>query len=372
MKSSAKVNLFDYNRAALQAYLLSIEESPTHAVKILKWIHCHQISDFFAMTTLSSRLQNKLQAQAVVTWPQLVKETASQDGTLKWLLSLNDHNAIETVYIPESNRGTLCISSQVGCSLNCSFCATAKAGFNRNLTTAEIIGQIAWAKKRLADLADRVPLPITNVVLMGMGEPLLNYKAVLPALDLMLDVCAYGLSKYRVTLSTSGLVPALRELRQDSPISVAISLHAPNNQLRDQLVPLNKKFPLEVLMPVCRDYYPLHSKQKILFEYVMLAGINDQLSHAEELSELLKSIHCKVNLIPFNPFSGSSYHCSDPATIKSFQEYLIQKKIPTWVRRKRGDDIDAACGQLAGKIKNLVGARRSAQFRHSDESQNPV
>ncbi len=343
-----QVNLLDYNRAALEKFLVSIGESPRNALKLLKWIHQRRITDFAQMHDLSLRLKNKLQAQSTIIFPELLKETLSEDGTIKWLLKLQDHNAIETVYIPArvpTSRGTLCISSQAGCSLQCSFCATAKAGFNRNLTTAEIIGQVAWAVGRVS---------ITNVVLMGMGEPLLNYQAVLPALDLMLDVGAYGFSKYRVTLSTSGLVPALQQLQQDSPVSLAVSLHAPNNGLRDQLVPLNKRFPLEILMPLCRDYFPAQSKQKVLFEYVMLAGVNDQLSHAEELSILLKNFRCKVNLIPFNPFPGSDYTCSAPETIDKFQAYLIDKNIPTWVRRRRGHDIAAACGQLAGKIQNIV------------------
>lgn len=348
--SDTRVNLLDYNRGALEKFLVSIDESPRNAAKLLKWIHQRRITAFAQMNDLSLRLKNKLQTQTTVVFPELLKETFSEDGTIKWLLKLHDHNAIETVYIPEQNRGTLCISSQAGCSLQCSFCATAKAGFNRNLTTAEIIGQVAWASKHVS---------ITNIVLMGMGEPLLNYQAVLAALDLMLDVGAYSFSKYRVTLSTSGLVPALQQLQHESPVSLAVSLHAPNNALRDQLVPLNKKFPLEILMPLCRDYYPPQSKQQVLFEYVMLAGVNDQLSHAEELSMLLKNFRCKVNLIPFNPFLGSGYTCSDPANIDKFQKYLIRKNIPTWVRRRRGIDIDAACGQLAGKIKNIVPYRAS-------------
>jgi 23S rRNA (adenine2503-C2)-methyltransferase len=336
------VNLLGFSRAKLQEFLLSIDENPKQAPKLLKWIHRRQVTDFSKMSDLSLRLQKKLQAQAMVALPQLRQETRAKDGVFKWLLSLNDHKAIETVYIPENDRGTLCISSQVGCSLNCSFCATAKMDFGRNLRVEEVVGQLAWAIQRLQK-------PITNVVLMGMGEPLLNYQAVLQAIELMLDDCAYGLSKYRVTLSTAGLVPALQRLRDDSRVSLAISLHAPNNALRDQLVPLNKKFPLETLIPICRHYFPQKSKQKILFEYVMLAGVNDQLHHAEELSVLIKEIPCKVNLIPFNPFPGTDYVCSDEHSIQEFQDFLIQKNIPTWVRRTRGDEIYAACGQLAGE-----------------------
>ncbi len=248
-------------------------------------------------------------------------------------------------------RGTLCISSQVGCGLNCRFCATAQSGFNRNLTTDEIIGQLWWA-------AARVP-KITNVVMMGMGEPLLNYGPVVSALNLMLDHCAYGLSKYRVTVSTAGLVPAMQKLRIDSPVSLAVSLHAPNNDLRSQLIPLNKKYPLEQLIPVCREYYPAHSKQTVLFEYVMLAEINDSLSHARQLVELVSDIRCKVNLIPFNPFPGAAYQCSSPEAIASFQGHLMSSGIQTWVRRTRGDDIEGACGQLAGRFKDRTGRKKS-------------
>lgn len=337
------------SRPAMAGFLSSLDEPPARARSLIQWIHQRRTLDFAQMPDLNQRLRGKLVSSAAIAVPVLRHEQISADGTHKWLLNLEDGNAIETVYIPEQDRGTLCISSQVGCGLNCRFCATAQAGFNRNLTTAEIIGQLWWAMSRVPK--------ITNVVMMGMGEPLLNYDAVLAALDLMLDNCAYGLSKYRVTVSTAGLAPAMERLRQESPVSLAVSLHAPNNALRSQLVPLNKKYPLEVLIPICRDYFPSRSKQTVLFEYVMLAGVNDQLEHARELANLLKDVRCKVNLIPFNPFRGTSYRCSDSQTIAVFQAYLISAGIPTWVRRTRGEDIDGACGQLSGQFTDRTGRK---------------
>lgn len=339
---SANANLFDFNRAAMGDFLSTLGESPGKAPLIIRWLHQRRVLDFDQMPGLSRRLRTQLKAHATILIPRLLQENQSDDGTIKWLLQLTDGNAIETVYMPNVGRGTLCISSQVGCGLNCRFCATAQAGFNRNLTTAEIIGQVWWA-------LSQIPV-ITNVVLMGMGEPLLNYDAVTPALDLMLDDYAYGLSRHRVTVSTAGLAPAMERLKQESPVSLAVSLHAPNNALRSELVPLNKKYPLEILVPLCRDYFPARAKQTILFEYVMLDGVNDHLAHAEELSVLLQGVRCKVNLIPFNPFMGAAYQCSPPETISAFQAYLISEGIPTWIRRTRGRDIDGACGQLAGRF----------------------
>ncbi len=331
-------NLLNLNRSSLANFLASIGESPQRAAVLTKWIHQRKVTNFNQMQNLKQALRVKLQAYSTIQVPQLLQEQLSVDGTYKWLLRLRDGNAIETVFIPELNRGTLCVSSQAGCSLNCSFCATAQAGFNRNLSLDEIIGQVWWASFRLGQISDQeqASLIIKNVVMMGMGEPLLNYSAVVAAMELMLDDFAYGLSKYRVTLSTAGLVPAMQRLRQESPVSLAVSLHAPNNTLRSQLVPLNKKYPLEVLMPICRDYFPETSKQKILFEYVMLAQVNDQKGHAQELANLLQGIRCKVNLIPFNPFPGSQFNCSHSDSIEYFQEYLTSQGIPTWVRRTRG------------------------------------
>lgn len=334
----------------MAGFLSSLDESPHRAKAIIQEIHQRRAIHFEQMGRLNKNLRLKLQTNANISIPTLIQEQISADGSCKWLLKLQDGNAIETVYMPTERRGTLCISSQVGCGLNCRFCATAQAGFNRNLTTAEIIGQLWWA-------LSKTPL-ITNVVLMGMGEPLLNYSAVVAALDLMLDDCAYGLSKYRVTVSTAGLVPAMERLRQDSPVSLAVSLHAPNNSLRSELVPLNNKYPLEVLMPVCRDYFPVGSKQNVLFEYVMLAGVNDQIEHANQLVDLVKDIRCKINLIPFNAFPGSKYRRSDPQAINDFQNYLMDREIPVWVRRTRGEDVDGACGQLSGKFKDRTGRKK--------------
>lgn len=328
----------------MAGFLSELDESPSRARSIIQAIHRRRLTHIDQMQDLNQRLRQKLSTHAVIEFPELMQERLAADGVYKWLLKLTDGQAIETVYIPP---GTLCVSSQVGCGLNCRFCATAQAGFNRNLTTAEIIGQLWWATAKVPE--------ITNVVLMGMGEPLLNYSAVLPALDLMLDHYAYGLSKYRVTLSTAGLVPAMQRLREDSTVSLAVSLHAPNNALRSQLVPLNKKYPLEALMPVCRSYYPEKSKQCVLFEYVMLAGVNDQMEHAKELVDLLAGMRCKVNLIPFNPYKGASYACSSAEAIADFQNYLMEADISTWVRRTRGDEIDGACGQLAGKFADRTG-----------------
>jgi 23S rRNA (adenine2503-C2)-methyltransferase len=338
------INLLNLNRAQMAGFLTNLEEPPARARSLIQWIHQRRVTDFSQMSDLNLPLRAKLSANCSIQFPQLIQEQCAEDGVYKWLLKLADGQAIETVFIPP---GTLCISSQVGCGLNCSFCATAKAGFNRNLTTAEIIAQLWWASSR--------DFEITNVVMMGMGEPLLNYESVVEALDLMLDDYAYGLSKYKVTVSTAGMIPAMQRLRQDSPVSLAVSLHAPNNALRSQLVPLNKKYPLEVLMPVCRDYFPKRSKQCVLFEYVMLAGVNDQTEHAKELAALLKDMRCKVNLIPFNSFKGARYTCSSAQAITDFQNRLIAAGIPTWVRRIRGDKIEGACGQLAGQFTDRTG-----------------
>lgn len=355
--SAKKINLFDYNQAELETFFVGLGESKFRARQLLQWLHKDKVTDFSLMLNISKPLREKLQNLAENVLPQVIYRQRSKDGTCKWLLRLHDGNAIETVYIPEPKRGTLCISSQVGCALNCSFCATAKEGFNRNLSTSEIIGQLWVAQQELAAInaEKNSSLRITNVVMMGMGEPLLNYSAVLKAMDLMITDLAYGLSKYRVTLSTSGLVPALKQLRQDSSVSVAVSLHAPNDELRNQLVPLNKKYPLAELIPLCKDYYPRESKRCITFEYVMLANINDRLSHAQELVRLLSRVPCKVNLIPFNPFPQTQYQSSSYQDILAFQNYLIAANIPTWIRKTRGQDIAAACGQLAGDMTDRTG-----------------
>lgn len=352
---NAKANLMNFSQEELIAFFADMGEPSYRAIQAIQWIHQNGVTDFQQMTNFGKSLRDKLTAAAEIKPLEIAFEKKSHDGTHKWLFRLNDGNAIETVFIPEANRGTLCVSSQVGCALNCSFCATGKEGFNRNLTLAEIIGQVWMAVRRLSPLGPKKQAGVTNVVMMGMGEPLLNYPVVLKALQLMMDDRAYGLSKYRVTVSTAGVIPALKQLQQDSQASLAVSLHAPNDELRNQLVPLNRKYPLIELMDACRSYFPLGSKRKVTFEYVMLDGVNDSLLQARQLIKLLKNVPCKMNLIPFNPFSKSLYKTSPPETVIQFQNELTKGGIPTWVRKTRGDDIDAACGQLAGEITDRTG-----------------
>jgi len=330
----------------------SMGEPQFRATQLTQWIHQRGVMNFDDMSNLSKLFREKLKAETCITLLETISDQTSSDGTRKFLFRLYDGNAIETVFIPEKTRGTLCVSSQVGCALNCSFCSTGKEGFNRNLSLAEIIGQVFLVRDKLKD---KPRLTITNVVMMGMGEPLLNYPPVIEAMDLMTHDLAYGLSKYRVTLSTSGVVPMMLQLKKDSPVSLAVSLHAPTNELREQLVPINKKYPLEVLMPVCRNYFPADSKRCIVFEYVMLKNINDSLTHAKQLIRLLDNMPCKVNLIPFNPFPKTNYVCSDMETILAFQNRLTAAGIKTWIRKTRGEDIDGACGQLAGDFTDRTG-----------------
>lgn len=348
--SKAKTNLLGLDKKCLQDFFIDLGEKPYRALQILKWIHSNGVQDFKAMTNLSKALQQKLADHACIVTPEILHEKKAADGTYKWLLKLSDGNCIETVFIPEKTRGTLCISSQVGCILNCDFCSTGKQGFNRNLTTAEIISQLWIAIRKLSKINGVHDHTVTNVVMMGMGEPLLNYDNVLCALNLMLDDHAYGLSKRRVTVSTAGVIPAMRALREQSDVALAVSLHAPNDELRNQLVPLNKKYPLHDLMAVCRDYFHKDKKRAIVMEYVMLASVNDRPLHAKQLIRLLQNIRVKVNLIPFNPFPHTTYQRSSPESIDHFKNLLLKAGIHTTVRRTRGDDIDAACGQLVGQV----------------------
>lgn len=356
MKSTApnpqRVHLFDYPLAEMRAYFNEIGEKPFRAQQLLQWIHRDGIVDFEQMTNLSKSLRQHLQDTADVGVAEIVSEHISRDGTIKWLLKLDGGNCIETVFIPESGRGTLCVSSQVGCALNCSFCSTGKQGFNRNLSTAEIIGQLWLANNRLKALD--TGQKVTNVVMMGMGEPLLNETNVIKAMDLMMDDHAYGLSKYRVTLSTSGLVPAMERLKQASQCALAVSLHAPTDELRNELVPINQHYPLDKLMACCRDYFADQPRRKVTFEYVMLAGVNDQISHAKKLIHLVEKVPCKFNLIPFNPFPGTQYQTSSPEAIDAFQKKLRSAGLVATVRKTRGDDIDGACGQLAGQVQDRI------------------
>jgi 23S rRNA (adenine2503-C2)-methyltransferase len=348
-----RVNLLDFDAKGLSGFFTEIGEKPFRAKQLLRWIHRCGRADFGGMSDLAKELRDKLAATAVIESPQVISDHAAADGTRKWLLSMGAGNGIETVYIPETNRGTLCISSQVGCALACTFCSTGRQGFNRNLTVAEIIGQLWWANKALAEEAGGEPIrdrAVTNVVMMGMGEPLANFENVVTALGLMLDDNAYGLSRRRVTVSTSGLIPAMDRLRERCPVALAVSLHAPNDMLRDQLVPINKKYPIKELLAACERYLQSAPRDFVTFEYVMLDGINDSVAHARELVQLVRHTPCKFNLIPFNPFPNSGYKRSLPEAVSSFRDVLMQAGLVATVRKTRGDDIAAACGQLAGKV----------------------
>ena len=359
-----KINLLNFNLEAMRNFCNEQGEKPYRAQQLMQWIHQGGLSDFSTMTNLSKAFRERLIQIAEIRLPEVVSCQKSSDGTHKWLLKLDCGNCIETVYIPEETRGTLCVSSQVGCALNCSFCSTAKQGFNRNLSTAEIIGQVWVAVRLLSEEQGAHDRHVTNVVMMGMGEPLLNFDNVIAAMDIMMDDLGYGLSKRRVTLSTSGVIPDMYRLREKSPVALAVSLHAPTDELRDILVPINKKYPLVQLMDVCRDYFKGDLKRVVTFEYVMLKGVNDQPEHAAQLIKLLRDVPCKVNLIPFNPFPMTQYERSSKAAIDAFRDKLIAKGINTITRKTRGDDIDAACGQLAGNVKDRTSRSRRWQTLH--------
>jgi 23S rRNA (adenine2503-C2)-methyltransferase len=351
-------NLLDLDLPGLVAFFESLGEKPFRARQVMHWLHQYGADDFAQMTDLAKSLRAKLPEVAEIRPPLLGHEQVSDDGTRKWLLEVGPQNQVETVYIPESDRGTLCVSTQVGCALECAFCSTGRQGFNRNLSVAEIIGQLWWANKALGrdPKGERV---ISNVVLMGMGEPLLNYDNTVTAVSMMLDDHAYGLSKRRVTISTSGIVPAMDRLREDMPVALAVSLHAPTDALRDQLVPINRKYPLSVLMAACRRYVEAGPRDFITFEYVMLDGINDRPEHAEQLLQLTRDVSCKFNLIPFNPFPNSGYRRSPAEAVRRFAHLLMAGGKIATTRKTRGDDIDAACGQLAGEVQDKT--KRSMQ-----------
>ena len=358
----AHVNLLDFDAAGLAAFVESLGEKPFRARQLLRWVHRRGASGFDAMTDLAKSLRGKLAERATIAAPAVVRDSTSADGTRKWLLDVGLGNAIETVFIPEDDRGTLCVSTQAGCAVNCVFCSTGRQGFNRNLTTAEIVGQLWWAEHALRAAFGPTAeneRAISNVVLMGMGEPLQNYEAVVPALRLMLDDDAYGLSRRRVTVSTSGMVPQIDRLAADCPVALAVSLHAPNDRLRDELVPLNRKYPLRELLAACRRYLVRAPRDFITFEYVMLDGVNDSDAHARELIALTAGVPCKFNLIPFNPFPGSALRRSPAERIRAFAQILTDAGVVTTTRKTRGDDIDAACGQLAGAVRDRT--RRTAR-----------
>ena len=345
------VNLLGLDHEALRAFCAGLGEKPFRARQLLRWIHHTGVDDFAAMTDMAKPLRERLAQSATISAPRVLRDTTAADGTRKWLLDVGTGNAIESVFIPEEERGTLCISSQAGCALECSFCSTGKQGFNRNLTVEEIIGQLWWANKSLGrGVTDS--RPISNVVMMGMGEPLANLDNVVTAMRLMLDDNAYGLSRRRVTLSTAGLVPAIERLREACPVALAVSLHAPNDELRDQLVPINRKWPIRELLAACLRYVEKAPRESVMFEYVMLDGVNDSVALARQLAALVRDVPCKVNLIPFNPFSGVDYRRSSPEAIARFRDVLMQAGLVATVRKTRGDDIDAACGQLAGRVQN--------------------
>ena len=362
LSTTEKTNLLNLDRQAMQDYFAGIGEKPFRATQVVQWIHQYGANDFDAMTNLSKELRARLNSIAEIRAPEIVQDQLAADGTRKWLLRLDDGNCIETVFIPEEDRGTLCVSSQVGCTLNCSFCSTGHQGFNRSLGIGEIIAQLRVANRALGrdPKGERI---ITNVVLMGMGEPLLNFDSVVPAMRLMLDDYAYGLSRRRVTLSTAGVVPMMDRLREECPVSLAVSLHAPNDALRDELVPLNKKYPVRELLDACRRYCADSPRSRVTFEYVMLAGVNDSPGHAHELVRLLRDVPAKVNLIPFNPFPQTRYRRSPKEVIDRFRDILVDAGLTTITRKPRGDDIDAACGQLAGRVQDRTRRRQRLASR---------
>ena len=358
---SDKVNLMGFDREGMEAYFTSIGEKAFRASQVMKWIHQTGASDFTQMTNLSKTLRASLAETAEITLPDIISDNLSEDGTRKWLLKVPGKSAIEMVFIPEDKRGTLCVSSQVGCTLNCSFCATGKQGYNRDLTTAEIIGQVWLAKHMLAEQYQTDDRIVSNVVMMGMGEPLMNFDNVVSAMKIMQDDFCFGLSKRRITLSTAGVVPKIDELKEACPVSLAVSLHAPNDELRNVLVPLNKKYPIKELLEACNRYVADSARARITFEYVMLQGVNDELEHAHQLAKLMKTVPGKVNLIPFNTFEGIDYDRSSNSRINRFRDILHDNGVIVTVRKTRGDDIEAACGQLAGDVMDRT--KRAEKFR---------
>ncbi len=368
---SEKTNLLGLSRAKMEAFLVELGEKPFRAQQILKWIHHAGVADFEAMTNIGKSLRQKLQEAAEIRPPEIVSQQDSVDGTRKFAIRVDGGNLVETVLIPDGQRGTLCVSSQVGCSLDCSFCSTGKQGFQRDLTASEIIGQV-WLAIKSFDGFGAKERVVTNVVMMGMGEPLLNFDNVVDAMGLMMDDFGYGISKRRVTLSTSGVVPAIDRLGEVSDVSLAVSLHAPNDELRDQLVPINRRYPISELLAACRRYLEKQTDthRVITVEYTLIAGVNDRLEHARELAGLLRSLPCKINLIPFNPFPNSGYERPSKAAVTRFWESLTQAGYVVTVRTTRGDDIDAACGQLVGQVTDRT--RRSERYRERQIQPEPI
>lgn len=359
---TSKPNLAGLTRSKLRTLFSDMGEKPFRADQVLKWIHQRGVVGVDAMTDISKDLRARLRAETVISLPDIVEEYDSADGSRKWLIEVASGSRVEMVFIPEAGRGTLCVSSQAGCSLDCSFCATGKQGFNSNLSVAEIIGQLWWANSKLGGFNSTLERPVSNVVMMGMGEPLLNFDAVMDAVNLMMDDCAYGLSKRRVTVSTSGVVPAIERMKDFTDASLAISLHAPNDELRSQIMPLNRRYPIAELLRAVRGYMAsLPDKRVPVIEYTLIAGVNDHRQHARDLANLLADLPCKINLIPFNPFSLSDYRRPSNSTISNFREILQEAGFIVTVRTTRGDDIGAACGQLVGAVADHT--RRSARHR---------
>ena len=362
----AGVNLFNLNQAAMRDYFTGMEEQAFRAAQVMKWVYHQGVTDFAAMTNLSKALRERLAGNTHSALPDILSEQVSADGTRKWLLQVDGNNAIETVFIPETNRGTLCISSQVGCALNCTFCSTGKQGYNRNLSVAEIIGQVWLANRQLGHFPERKRI-ISNIVLMGMGEPLLNFDNVISAVELITDDLGFGLANKRVTLSTAGIVPGIIKLSRRSRISLAVSLHAANDKLRDVLVPINRSYPIKELLAACRRYSEATGGEMITFEYVLLSGVNDATDDARQLARLLKGFPAKVNLIIFNPFPGAEYTRASMETTDKFRDILVESGIITITRKTRGDDIDAACGQLVGRVQARARNRNKGSSKQTPD-----
>lgn len=358
-----KVNLLGLTQEEMIDFFAGLGEKPFRASQVMKWIHLGAVDNFQDMTNLSKALRAKLESTAEIYIPEVVYKKFSKDGTRKWVLKLDHSNSVEAVFIPSDGRGTLCVSSQVGCALDCSFCSTGKQGFQRNLSTAEIIAQVWVANQSFGPRDNRGDRPVTNIVMMGMGEPLLNFDNVVRAMHLMKDDLGYGVSKRRLTLSTSGVVPAMDQMGEEIDVSLAVSLHAPTDELRDQLVPINKKYPLKELLAACTRYLDRYdsNRRRVTMEYVMIDGVNDSPEHAKQLAKLLRNVPSKINLIPFNPFPGSDYRRSPADRVEWFQNFLLKQGYTTTVRSTRGDDIDAACGQLVGKVQDRT--RRNSRWR---------
>ena len=356
MDENSRINLLGLDRVAMEAFFEARGYKAFHGRQVLKWIHKHGVTDFDAMTDLGKKLRAELKECAEVRIPEILLQQSSADGTRKWVVGLGCGNRVETVLIPDDERSTLCVSSQVGCALDCTFCSTAQQGFNRNLTAAEIVAQV-WIAVR--EVGERL---LTNVVLMGMGEPLTNFDNVVTAMNIMQDDLAYGLSKYRVTISTAGIVPALRRLREVSDVSLAVSLHAPTDELRNELVPINRKYPIAELLAACKEFIEGDKRRKVTFEYVMLDGVNDSDTHARALIRILQGVPAKVNLIPFNPFPQTRYRRSPAERVERFRQLLLKSGLIAITRKTRGDDIDAACGQLVGRVQDR--SRRELRQQH--------